>query len=244
MARLGEMKKLGPSTLVWAVGMREWVRLDSLRALLWFACSEGTPALTPTARGEACVDLLTRLVTLRPSVDAEGAPVRPVPKAKRVLCGPRTLPHIAQALLAGSPKLVDGVAGLLMELIKYNPKALVKLYMTGVYFFVLGYNGCVPRHATPRHASPHTLTTRAGGAVLLLLLPCITAVTTVNTTTMLLSVAPPPFPSSPAGPTGRCSPSSWPPPTWGSPSTPTPRPSQPRRRSPSGPSSARCSPSP
>jgi hypothetical protein len=48
MQRLGDMKKLSPSTLVWAQGMREWVRLDSLRALLWYTLSEGLPALTPT----------------------------------------------------------------------------------------------------------------------------------------------------------------------------------------------------
>jgi len=64
-----------------------------------------------------------------------------VPRAKRVLCGPRTLPHIAQALLAGSPRLVDAVAQLLCELLVYNPKAMVKLYMTGVFYFALGYAG-------------------------------------------------------------------------------------------------------
>lgn len=141
LARLGEMRKLSPSTLVWAQGMREWMRLDSLRAVMWFACSEGAPALTPHARGESCVELLRRLVNLRPSLDSEGAPVRPVPKAKRVLSGPRTLPHIAQALLAGSPRLVDGVAGLLGDLLRHNPKAIVKFYMTGAFYFVLGYGG-------------------------------------------------------------------------------------------------------
>ncbi len=82
-------------------GMREWVRIDSLRAFQWYTLSEGIPAVAPPIRGEVCAELLKRLVALRPAVDAEGAPVRPVPRAKRVLCGPRTLPHIVQALLAG-----------------------------------------------------------------------------------------------------------------------------------------------
>jgi DnaJ family protein C protein 13 len=155
MCRLGEMKKVGPSTLVWAQGMREWVRLDSLRALQWYCLSEGTPGLTPIARGEVCVELLKRLVILRPSVDAEGAPVRPVPRAKRILCGPRTLPHIAQALLAGSPKLVELVAELLVELVRYNPKAMVKLYMSGLFFFVLGYNGSNWSYLAQLLASTH-----------------------------------------------------------------------------------------
>ena len=141
LQRLGDMKKLFPDSLVWAVGMREWVRLDSLRAILWYTCSEGLPPLTPSARGEAACELLRALVRLRPAVDGEGAPVRPVPRAKRVLCGARTLPHIVQALLAGSPKLVDSVAELLLDLVMHNPKATVKLYMTGVFFFALGYSG-------------------------------------------------------------------------------------------------------
>jgi hypothetical protein len=58
-----------------------------------------------------------------------------------VLCGSRTLPHLAQALLAGSPKLVDGVAALLTELCTHNPKVMVKLYTTGIFFFLLGYAG-------------------------------------------------------------------------------------------------------
>ena len=141
LQRLSDMKKLGPDSLVWAMGMREWVRLDSLRAILWYCCSEGLPALTPTARGESACELLRTLVRLRPAVDGEGAPVRPVPRAKRVLCGARTLPHIVQALLAGSPKLVDNVAALLTELCTHNPKVMVKLYTSGVFFFVLGYSG-------------------------------------------------------------------------------------------------------
>lgn len=77
--------------------MREWVRVDSLRAFQWYTLSEGVPAVSPPQRGEVCAELLKRLVNLRPAVDSEGAPVRPVPRAKRVLCGPRTLPHIVQA---------------------------------------------------------------------------------------------------------------------------------------------------
>lgn len=141
LQRLGDMKKLGGDSLVWAVGMREWVRLDSLRSVLWYTCSEGVPALTPPARGEAAVNLLQRLVDIRPSVDAEGAAIRPVPRAKRVLSGPRTLPHIAQALLAGSPSLVDATAELLRSILRYNPKAMSKFYTTGVYFYVTGYSG-------------------------------------------------------------------------------------------------------
>ena len=46
-----------------------------------------------------------------------------------------------QALLAGSPKLVELVSQLVIDLVAHNPKATIKLYMTGVFFFALGYTG-------------------------------------------------------------------------------------------------------
>ncbi len=138
---VGQMRKMGRSTLVWAVGMREWVRLDSLRPVMWYILNEGSPVFTPSKRGEVSSSLLLKLVTLRPSVDIHGAPVRPVPRAKRVLASARCLPHIAQAILAGSPLLVDNVAKIISELVRFNPSALVKLYLTGVFFFALSYTG-------------------------------------------------------------------------------------------------------
>lgn len=141
LRQIGRMGQLSNVTLVWARGMRQWVRLDSLRAVYWYVMSEGEPKLTPSERGEAAGELLLRLATLRPSVDAEGNPVRPVPRVKRVLSSARCLPHIAQALLAGSDKLVDTVAQLIMCLVEHNPKAMVKLYLTGMFYFVLVYPG-------------------------------------------------------------------------------------------------------
>ena len=138
---VGQMRKITRSTLVWASGMREWVRLDSLRPVMWYVLSEGAPVLTPSKRGEMASQLLLYLVKLRPSVDIHGAPVRPVPRAKRVLSGARCLPHIAQAMLAGSPLLVDTAAQLITELVHHNPAATVKLYLTGVFFFVFAYTG-------------------------------------------------------------------------------------------------------
>jgi hypothetical protein len=93
---VGQMRKLTRSSLVWAMGMREWDRLDSLRPVMWYVLNEGTPIFTPSKRGEIASHLLLRLVNLRPSVDIHGAPVRPVPRAKRVLASARCLPHIAQ----------------------------------------------------------------------------------------------------------------------------------------------------
>lgn len=98
MRAVGQMQKLSRGTLVWATGMREWVRLDSLRPVMWYILGEGSGVLSASKRGEIASDLLLRLVKLRPSVDIHGAPVRPVPRVKRVLSSARCLPHIAQVM--------------------------------------------------------------------------------------------------------------------------------------------------
>eukprot|EP01138_Halocafeteria_seosinensis_P006645 gb/GECG01006793.1/.p1 GENE.gb/GECG01006793.1/~~gb/GECG01006793.1/.p1 ORF type:complete len:2790 (+),score=366.62 gb/GECG01006793.1/:1-8370(+) len=141
MRSIGQMNVLKPSSMVWARGMREWVRLDSLRPLMWFVLSEGEPVLSPSERGIYCAEILLTLVKLRPSVDTEGNPVRPVPRAKRVLGSARSLPHIAQAMLCGNSKLVEQAAQLISEIVTHNPRAMVKLYLTGVFYFVMVYNG-------------------------------------------------------------------------------------------------------
>jgi DnaJ homolog subfamily C member 13 len=51
------------------------------------------------------------------------------------------LPHIAQAMLAGSPELTETSASIITELIRFNPSAMVKLYLTGVFFYALAYTG-------------------------------------------------------------------------------------------------------
>ena len=139
MHQLGHSGAITNITMVWAHGMRNWVRLDSLRPVAWYVLSEGEAKMTPLQRGELAAKLLLRLAKLRPPVDAEGNPVRPVPKVKRVLTSAACLPHIAQAMLAGSTELVDLVAELVMVLLEHNPKANVKLYLTGIFFFIMVY---------------------------------------------------------------------------------------------------------
>lgn len=139
MHRLGQTRALSNISMVWAHGMRQWVRLDSMRPVAWYVLSEGEAQMTPLDRGELAAKLLLRLAKLRPPVDAEGYPVRPVPKVKRVLSSAACLPHIAQALLAGSTDLVDLIADLIVVLLEHNPKAVVKLYLTGLFFFIMLY---------------------------------------------------------------------------------------------------------
>lgn len=66
--------------------------------------------------------------------------IRPLPRAKRLLSEPLVQPHVVQLLLTFDPLLVERVATLLWEISQDNPM-LPQLYHTGVFFFMLMYNG-------------------------------------------------------------------------------------------------------
>ncbi|KAI8565559.1 hypothetical protein RHMOL_Rhmol03G0269700 [Rhododendron molle] len=46
-----------------------------------------------------------------------------------------------QAMLTGEPSVVDGAAALLKAVVTRNPKAMIKLYSTGAFYFALAYPG-------------------------------------------------------------------------------------------------------
>jgi len=48
-----------------------------------------------------------------PSRDADGAVVRPLPRAKKMLSEPSVLPHVVQILLTFDPRLVEKVVTLM-----------------------------------------------------------------------------------------------------------------------------------
>lgn len=72
--------------------------------------------------------------------DEDNAIVRPLPKIKRVLSDSYCLAHVVQILLTFDPVLVEKVAILLCEVIQDNPE-ISKLYLTGVFYFILMYTG-------------------------------------------------------------------------------------------------------
>lgn len=72
--------------------------------------------------------------------DQDDAIVRPLPKVKRLLSDPTCLAHIVQLLLTFDPILVEKVATLLAEIMRDNPE-ISKVYLTGVFYFILMYTG-------------------------------------------------------------------------------------------------------
>ena len=97
--------------------------------------------LQPRQLGAHCLRILRQLARLHPSLDANGTPIRPPPRAKRLLSQKSTLPHIVQLMCTHDPALVEGSSLLLLDLVAHNPAAMNKLYTTGVYFFSLSYTG-------------------------------------------------------------------------------------------------------
>ncbi|GAB2292159.1 DnaJ sub C grv2 [Dionaea muscipula] len=140
MRRFWSKKVIDWTTRCRASGMTDWKRLRDIRELRW-ALAIRVPVLTQTQVGEAALSILHSMVAARSDLDDAGEIVTPTPRVKRILSSPRCLPHIAQAMLSGEPSVVEAAAALLKAIVTRNPKAMVRLYSTGAFYFALGYPG-------------------------------------------------------------------------------------------------------
>ncbi|XVF88478.1 hypothetical protein PTKIN_Ptkin19aG0054400 [Pterospermum kingtungense] len=138
--RLWSKKAIDWTTRCWASGMLDWKRLRDIRELRW-ALSVRVPVLTPTQVGEAALCVLHSMVSAHSDLDDAGEIVTPTPRVKWILSSPRCLPHIAQAILSGEPCIVEVAAALLKAIVTRNPKAMMRLYSTGAFYFALAYPG-------------------------------------------------------------------------------------------------------
>lgn len=138
--RLWSKKAIDWTTRCQASGMTEWKKLRDIRELRW-ALSVRVPVLTPSQGGEAALSILHSMVAARSDLDDAGEIVTPTPRVKRILSSPRCLPHIAQAMLSGEPSIVETAAALLKAIVTRNPKAMIRLYSSGAFYFALAYPG-------------------------------------------------------------------------------------------------------
>ena len=99
--------------------------------------------MSPKQLGLKALEVLEQLVILHPAVDTRNAAVVTPPRAKRVLTDRTEMPltHIAQTVLTAGSEVVDAVCRLLIKVCEFNPRASSKLYLTGVYYMVMGYAG-------------------------------------------------------------------------------------------------------
>ncbi|CAM8877018.1 unnamed protein product [Rhodiola kirilowii] len=138
--RLWSKREIDWTTKCWASGMVDWKRLRDIRELRW-TLAVRVPVLTPNQVGDAALSILHSMVTAHSDLDDAGEIVTPTPRVKRILSSARCLPHIAQAMLSGDPSIVEASAALLKAVVTRNPKAMIRLYSTGAFYFALAYPG-------------------------------------------------------------------------------------------------------
>ncbi|CAG9795547.1 unnamed protein product, partial [Diatraea saccharalis] len=132
--------EINNKTKCWANSMEGWRAVGSVPQLKWSLSARGTAVLDESALAATILDLLITCARYYPSRDEEDAVIRPLPKVKRMLSEPACLAHVVQLLLTFDPILVEKVATLLYEIMQDNPE-ISKLYLTGVFYFMLLYTG-------------------------------------------------------------------------------------------------------
>ncbi|KAL2651546.1 hypothetical protein R1flu_019674 [Riccia fluitans] len=151
------------NTKCWASGMTDWKRLRDIRELRW-ALASRVAVLTPVQVGEIALSILHSMVAVHSDLDDAGELITPTPRVKRILSSSRCLPHITQALLTGEPAVVEGAASLLKAIGTRNPKAMSRLYNTGVFYFALAYGGSNLKSVASLFADTHAHQAFHGGA--------------------------------------------------------------------------------
>ncbi|XP_028165155.1 dnaJ homolog subfamily C member 13-like [Ostrinia furnacalis] len=132
--------EINNKTKCWANSMEGWRAVGGVPQLKWTLAARGTPVLNESELAATILDLLITCARYYPSRDEEDAVIRPLPKVKRLLSEPACLAHVVQLLLTFDPILVEKVATLLHEVMQDNPE-ISKLYLTGVFYFMLLYTG-------------------------------------------------------------------------------------------------------
>ncbi|CAG9133962.1 unnamed protein product [Plutella xylostella] len=140
LKELYEKGEITNKTKCWANSMEGWRALGAVPQLKWTLAARGTAVWDETALAGTVLDLLITAARYYPSRDEEDAVIRPLPKVKRLLSEPACLAHVVQLLLTFDPILVEKVATLLYEVMQDNPE-ISKLYLTGVFYFMLLYTG-------------------------------------------------------------------------------------------------------
>lgn len=136
----GGPRWLSGRTLCWAQGMAGWLPLARVAQLRWGLLASGQALLNDGQLASTVLSALSAICAFYPSRDADGAVVRPIPRAKRLLSQHANLVHIVQVLLTFDPQLVEQTCQLLLQVMEENP-AVQRLYSTGFFYFVLLYTG-------------------------------------------------------------------------------------------------------
>ncbi|KAM7345045.1 receptor mediated endocytosis 8 isoform 2-T2 [Cochliomyia hominivorax] len=130
-----------PKTRCWAIGMDGWRSLQQIPQLKWCLIAKGQPLYNETELASMILDILIKCTSFFPSRTQNGQAVLiPGPKLSRKLSEFICLPHIVQVCLTHDPGLLERVATLLCQIMQDNPE-MPKVYLTGVFYFMLMYSG-------------------------------------------------------------------------------------------------------
>lgn len=130
-----------PQTRCWAIGMDGWRVLQQIPQLKWYLIAKGTPLYNETELASKILDILIKCTSFFPSRTQNGQAVLiPGPKLSRKLSEFKCLPHIVQVCLTHDPGLLERVATLLCQIMPDN-SGMPKVYLTGVFYFMLMYSG-------------------------------------------------------------------------------------------------------
>ncbi|KAK2499613.1 hypothetical protein MC885_004710, partial [Smutsia gigantea] len=140
MQELWTKGMLNAKTRCWAQGMDGWRPLQAIPQLKWCLLASGQGVLNETELATLILNMLITMCGYFPSRDQDNAIIRPLPRVKRLLSDSACLPHIIQLLLTFDPILVEKVAILLHSIMQDNPQ-LPRLYLSGVFFFIMMYTG-------------------------------------------------------------------------------------------------------
>lgn len=151
-----DMKSASETVKEAQVDTGKWKRLNQVWQLRWQLCADGNSSViySPSDVSLLALKALIRIVDLHRSLDSRGIPYFPIPTAKRILCGhsrdptmtsdfgvsvANPLPIVCQALLCNDSRIVANAAELICKLCLHNERAVSKLYLTGVFFFIFCY---------------------------------------------------------------------------------------------------------
>ncbi|KAK7507621.1 hypothetical protein BaRGS_00001556 [Batillaria attramentaria] len=118
MREFWEKGVIHAKTRCWAQGMDGWRPLQTVPQLKWTLLASGQAVMNESELATLILNMLIRMAEYYPSKDNDGAIVRPLPRIKRILSDATCLPHIVQD----------------------NP-GLSRLYLSGVFFFIMMYTG-------------------------------------------------------------------------------------------------------
>ncbi|KAK9497827.1 hypothetical protein O3M35_003746 [Rhynocoris fuscipes] len=127
-------------TKCWAQGMLNWRPLHTIPQLKWSLLSKDKGIMNESDLAVLILNMFINMMSYYPSRNKENAIITPMSRIKATLSSPSCLQHIVQLLLTFDPVIVEKVAVLLCYIAEDNP-ITSQFYLTGVFYFILMYNG-------------------------------------------------------------------------------------------------------